>query len=67
MVEITFDEEKKVWFVQLNPNVRIGLSELSEEALEKLLSDPMLSLFLPHDSKDIVRAQFKEILEKVEK
>ena len=38
----------------------IILPELTKEALERLLSDKGLSLFLNEDSKNIIRKKFKE-------
>jgi len=38
----------------------ITLPKLTEEALEKLLADSMFGVFLPKDSADILRKQFKD-------
>ena len=43
-------------------NAELEITDKTEEALEKLLSDPMMSLFMPYDSKDIIRKAFKESL-----
>ncbi len=42
----------------------IGLPELTEESLEKLLNDSMFSLFLNDGSKNIIREEFKVFKEK---
>ena len=52
---------------KMNDAVTINLPECTEEALEKLLEDPMASVFLPYDSKDIIRKKFKEHLEELKK
>ena len=44
----------------------IGLPELTEGALEKLLNDNMFSLFLNDGSKNIIREEFKKFQEKGE-
>ena len=38
----------------------ITLPELTNEALEELLSDKMFSLFLNNETKDIIRKRFEE-------
>ena len=38
----------------------IELPELTNEALEELLSDKMFSLFLNNETKDIIRKRFEE-------
>lgn len=45
---------------KVNENVVIDLPEMTEEALEKLLKDPIYSMFLPFDCPDIIRERFKE-------
>jgi hypothetical protein len=43
-------------------HAELEITERSEEALEKLLADPMMSIFMPYDSKDLIRKAFKESL-----
>jgi len=50
---------------KMNDLVTIDLPEPTEEALEKFLSDTITTIFMPFDSKDIIRERFKEHLKEL--
>lgn len=41
----------------------LEITDKTEEALEKLLADPIMEIFMPFDSKDLIRKAFRDSLE----